>query len=86
MAGTRPRTLMGHIEGTLARARRSSGWLEVMADPGGFVGFVNPDGRFVLRGLHPGRYDLVVREGGRVVASGSVVVTAFETSTVELGR
>lgn len=78
-------SLFGSIEGTLPPADASV-QREVMADPGGFRAFVQPRGAFRFFGLHPGRYSVVAREGDTVVAEGFVIVTAFETATVQLGR
>ena len=78
-------SIFGFIEGSLPPAGASI-QREVMADPGGFRAVVRPSGAFRFFGLHPGRYSLVAREGDAIVAEGSVLVTAFETVTVQLGR
>ena len=77
--------IVGSVEGGLPPSDNRV-WREVMADPGGFRASVRPDGNFRFFGLHPGRYSLVVRDGGTIVAEGSVTVTAYETATVQWGR
>ncbi len=72
--------LEGHVQGSAGPLVRS----RILADPGGIRGYGSSAGRFALGRLHPGRYELVVLEEGTVVAQGSVIVTAFTTTEVEL--